>query len=123
MAKQKAGELTALQTELLQALVESGVSKDDLQRACNALFVVKQEPESERPEPSTSEGLRANETGGALITRQQHNANKSAASDHLQACETVTPDSQVEGESMSFLDQMLRYVYTNVSRGFDEANA
>ena len=109
-----AGLLTGLQQQLLIALVESGISKDALLEALDALYA-KQEgfcSESATSNPATDTEQDAETPTTCNSDKQQSTSSKSSIGKIEESSKRLLiQDTRFEAEQqMNFLEHMLRYV-------------
>lgn len=105
-----AEELTGLQQQLLGALVESGLSKDVLLRACDALYA-RQAEITESADSAAANNAQHEEKPELCRDLQQTTPGRTDAPRIEEAPKRiVTQETRMEAEQqMNFLDHMLRY--------------
>lgn len=103
-------ELTALQQQLLTALVESGLSKDALLSACEALYD-KQAEIAESALSAASVVEQGDELKSCSDRQQTSPGKRDAVKIEEAPKRMMTKETRLEAEQqMNFLDHMLRYV-------------
>lgn len=115
MAKNASGrEITPLQGELLRALIDSGISKDALLGACDELYA-----------KLAQSGQRADGTADQQGDKPKHDSSNplqgmQVKSEAVKLEEsprrTLSRDASLEAQQINFVDQMLRYAFTSLSR-------
>lgn len=108
-----ARDLTGLQQQLLRALVESGLTRDALFGACDALYA----KQAESTESTACASEAEQEDKAKPCSDLPQTAAAPGRSDALKieeaAKQIATQDTRMEEQQMNFLDHMLRYVHIN----------
>ena len=104
-------ELTGLQQQLLTALVESGLSKDSLLSACEALYDKQKEITESAVSASASEVEQGDELKPCSAPQHTSPGKRDAVKIEEAPKRMMTMETRLEAEQqMNFLDHMLRYV-------------